>query len=109
MSAIEEKFWQQITAYKLPVPVREHRFHAKRRWRFDFAWPDLMIAVEIEGGTWSRGQSRHTSGKGYEGDCEKYSTAAIDGWCVIRATSSMVTSGKAINLLILAVSNKIIK
>ena len=30
-------------------PQREYRFDDVRKWRFDFAWPSLMFAVEVEG------------------------------------------------------------
>lgn len=52
-----------------------------------------MLAVEVEGGTWSRG--RHVSGAGYAKDCEKYNAAQMAGWIVLRYTSGMVTSGEA--------------
>ena len=64
-----------------------------RDWRFDFAWPDRGLAVEVEGGTWSGG--RHTRGGGFEGDCEKYNAAALLGWKVLRFTGGMVESGLA--------------
>lgn len=86
----------QIRCAKLPAPVPEFRFHRGRQWRFDFAWPDhFRIALEVEGGTWSGG--RHTRGQGYEDDCEKYNTAAIEGWLLIRATTDMVESGVALH------------
>lgn len=65
----------------------------KRRWRFDIAFPAEMLAVEVEGGTWTRG--RHTRGSGYEKDCEKYNTAVLLGWRVLRFTSGQVWSGYA--------------
>lgn len=74
-------------AEDVPAPVREHQFHASRRWRFDFAWPDQQVAVEIEGGTFSRRQGRHNSGIGHHRDCEKYNAAALLGWCVLRYTT----------------------
>lgn len=80
-------------AYGIDPPEREYRFCA-RRWRFDFAWPEKKIAVEIEGGTWSRG--RHVRGKGYEADLEKYNAAAEQGWRVFRYTTKQVESGAAI-------------
>jgi len=61
---------------------KEFRFHHTRRWRFDFAWPEKKVALEIEGGIWSGG--RHTNPKGFISDCEKYNTALADGWRVIR-------------------------
>ena len=69
---------------KLPMPEQEWRFHHERRWRFDFAWPGHKVAVECEGGAWSGG--RHTRGKGFIGDLEKYNAAAADGWTVLRYT-----------------------
>lgn len=73
---------------------REYRYHPKRRWRFDFAWTERMVAVEIEGGTWSGG--RHVRGAGFAKDCEKYNEAARLGWQVYRFTGDMVRSGEAI-------------
>jgi len=62
--------------------VAEHRFHPKRRWRFDVAIPEMMVAIEIEGGVFTGG--RHTRGKGYTRDCEKYNAATVLGWNVLR-------------------------
>lgn len=87
----------QIKAAKLPVPVREFRFHETRKWRFDFAWPEHLISLEIDGATWTGG--RHTRGSGYEADAEKLNEAAVLGWRVFRATRGMVKSGYALRLL----------
>lgn len=84
----------QIRGVGLPRPVEEFRFHAKRRWRFDLAWPDRKLAVEIEGGTWSHG--RHTRGKGFRLDCIKYNEALCLGWRVLRVTTGMVNDGTAL-------------
>ena len=81
-SALEETFALQLRAEKVPPPYREYRFHPTRRWRFDFAWPAQKVAVEIEGGVFSRG--RHTRGSGFVKDCEKYNNAALMGWTVLR-------------------------
>jgi very-short-patch-repair endonuclease len=77
--------------------IREYQFDAARRWRFDFAWPDELVAVEVEGGTWSAG--RHSRGSGFEADCVKYGEAAVRGWLVIRVTTEMVDDGRAVNLV----------
>lgn len=87
----------QIRWTGLPQGVAEYRFDDRRRWRFDIAWPDRRIALEVEGGTWTAG--RHTRGRGYEADLEKYNAAALAGWCVIRVTTGMVEDGRAIALL----------
>lgn len=81
----------------LGEPEREYRFAPPRRWRFDYAWPGLRLALEVEGGTWSRG--RHTRGRGYANDCEKYNAAALAGWRVLRVTTDMVRDGRAFLLL----------
>jgi very-short-patch-repair endonuclease len=78
---------------RIAPPVPEFRFHPVRKWRFDFAWPALRVALEIEGGVYAKG--RHTRGKGFEADIEKYNTAALLGWTVIRATTGQLQAGKA--------------
>lgn len=72
----------------LPDPVREHQFDADRQWRFDFAWPDVKLAVEVEGGIFSSG--RHVRGAGFEADCYKYNRAVMLGWRVLRFTRKMI-------------------
>lgn len=94
MSDLERAFLFHLRAARLPAPVREHRFHPSRRWRFDCAWPELKLAVELEGGTWIHG--RHNRGRGFEADCEKYNAAALAGWRVLRFTAAMVESGAAL-------------
>ena len=64
--------------------VKEYRFHSTRKWRFDYAIPEHKIAIEVEGGVWTGG--RHTSPKGFLGDMEKYNTATVMGWRVLRTT-----------------------
>jgi len=78
---------------------REFKFHATRRWRFDFAWPSVKLAVEVQGGIWLGGRGAHTSAKGRERDCEKSNEAALDGWRVIQVTSTHIKNGTAIQLI----------
>ena len=78
--------WQKFGA---PLePVREYRFHPKRKWRFDLAWPALLVACELEGGTWVKGA--HSRGAHYASDCEKYSEAAALGWRLCRLTTEQL-------------------
>lgn len=81
-SQLEEYFLMLVKAHNLPLPVREHKFHPTRKWRFDFAWPDEMVAVEIEGGIWVGGA--HNRPKHFISDCEKYNNAVILGWRLLR-------------------------
>jgi hypothetical protein len=83
----------QLQLSDLPEPQREFMFHRKRKWRFDLAWPELLIAVEVEGGIWTGG--RHVRGEGYEADCEKYNEAQLAGWMVLRFTPGMIKKGNA--------------
>lgn len=94
LSRHEEAFALQMRALKLDDGmVREYQFAAPRKWRFDFAFPAHMLAVEIEGGIWNEG--RHTRGAGFAADVEKYNAATMAGWRVLRYTAAMVTDGSA--------------
>lgn len=84
----------QCRAAGLPMPDREVVFAPGRRWRFDLAWPDRRLAVEVDGGTWVGG--RHTSGAGFEADCEKLNEALCLGWAVLRVTPRHVDDGRAL-------------
>jgi very-short-patch-repair endonuclease len=96
-SELEATLVLHIRAHGLPEPAREYRFDPPRRWRFDFAYPAQMVAIEVEGGTWTGG--RHTRPAGFENDCEKYNRAALLGWRVLRFTRDMVLDGRARDVL----------
>ena len=68
------------------VAEAEYKFHDTRKFRFDFAFPLYKVAVEIEGGVWSKG--RHTRGSGFIKDMEKYNLATSMGWSILRYTPS---------------------
>lgn len=90
-------FMAQARAVGLSLPTLEHRFAAPRRWRFDLAWPEQRVALEIEGGVWTGG--RHTRPQGFLGDIEKYNAAAELGWRVLRCTPDQVRTGHALALM----------
>ena len=95
----EARLALHIKALRLAEPVREFAFAAPaRKWRFDFAWPDGKLAVEVEGGT-RFGLSRHSRGAGFDKDAEKYNEAAIRGWTVLRFSAAMVLSGEAVRVI----------
>lgn len=81
----------------LPRPDTEVRFHATRKWRWDYAWPAYKVAFERQGSTWSGG--RHTRGKGYRDDREKVAEGQLAGWLVIEATADMIEDGLAFGLV----------
>lgn len=90
--------------FGVPAPVKEYRFDTVRRYRFDYAWPDKMIAVEIEGGVWNRGA--HVRGKHYISDCEKYNLATSFGWQVYRFVPRQLKTGEAQNFISKVMRNK---
>lgn len=98
LSIGEETLAIQCRAYNF-TPEREYRFAEGRKYRFDFAFPESMVAIEVEGGT-QFGMSRHSRGSGFEADCQKYNCATRLGWKVYRYSTAMVERGDAINDLL---------
>ena len=82
--------WRQLGG---PELKREYKFHPRRRWKFDFVDLASRVAIEVEGGTWAGG--RHTTGRGYSADCQKYNQATLLGWVVFRFTSDMLRDDPA--------------
>ncbi|WP_439832625.1 hypothetical protein [Aeromonas caviae] len=76
----------------LPDPATELLFHPKRKWRFDYAWPTRMIAIEVHGGIHSGG--RHTRGRGFVEDRAKMNEATLLGWTVLEVTPEHIKSGQ---------------
>jgi len=99
-SALEQKLLHQIQTMELPTPETEFVFCNDRKWRFDFAWYEIMLSVEVEGGVWTSG--RHTRPKSFTEDIIKYNEAAIMGWTVLRYTSDLINSGFAAKQIALA-------
>jgi very-short-patch-repair endonuclease len=65
-----------------PALVTEHRFHPVRKWRFDYAHVEAKVAVEVEGGIFSRGA--HVRPMGIADDIDKGNAALELGWQVFR-------------------------
>ena len=106
----------QLRAAGIPEPVTEHKFYEgkmwvkvktgkkkgqmvykTRLWRFDYAWPDKMIALECDGGLWVKG--RHVNPLGYLGDLEKLGEAFALGWSVLRVSPQQLENGTAVRWL----------
>ena len=101
-SALQREFVRDLKKSGLPAPVLEYKFMDDRRFRFDLAWPEIKIAIEVDGGQWVKGTTRtgktyshgHQSGAGYEAGRDKDNLAQLAGWIVLRFTTRHVTSKK---------------
>ena len=96
--------WEATLAHRLlrlglPPPTPQYRFALAigRRWAFDFAWPDQLLAVEVEGGRWLDG--RHTRPDGFAADCLKYNCATLFGWRLLRVVPEWIEDGSALVLI----------
>jgi very-short-patch-repair endonuclease len=89
-SSLERQSLQLLKICGLPEPIREFVFHPTRKWRFDFSYPEIKVAIEIEGAIWVQG--RHTRGSGFTKDCEKYNAAVMLGWRILRYSSENIHS-----------------
>jgi len=96
-----DEFLLMCKARKMEAPIKEYKVFPDRRFRIDYCWPDIMLAIELEGGIYphyriitnqSTGKKErilstvggHTSGKGYESNLYKYNRMAVDGWTLLR-------------------------
>ena len=81
------QLWQQRG---LPAAVAEHEFCAGRKWRFDFAFPNHRVAVEVQGGLFTGG--RHTRGLALVKEYEKWRAAAVLGWRILPCIPQQIYS-----------------
>jgi hypothetical protein len=87
-------FVELMTSLKITM---EHKFHKTRRWKFDYAIIEHKIAIEQEGGVYTKG--RHVRPEGYINDMEKYNQASLEGWTLIRRTPSQMKTQETIDLI----------
>jgi hypothetical protein len=124
----EQIFASQCRSYRLPMFETQLRFAKEalgRQWKFDVAFPDFKLAVEIEGlvvrsilvaeldgdfpvrsnglitnvrdvNRMTVATGRHATVQGFREDTEKYNSAAELGWTVIRFLQSDIKPGHAI-------------
>ena len=85
-------------------PVAEHKFDAGRRWRFDFAWPEEKVALEVQGGLLSGG--RHSRGPALLKEHEKLNAAARQGWRIFFTIPQNLCMTETIEMLRAAMSKE---
>lgn len=98
-ASLEGKFYTRWLACGGPELVRQYQFHPKRKWKFDFAsyaMDRAWVAIEIDGGSFSRMRGGHSRGVGQQNDAEKRNCATRLGWSVLVFTTKMSTDTKAI-------------
>lgn len=88
----------------IPRPVTEYRFAPKRKFAFDYAWPSVKVALEKEGGVFTR--QAHGSISGVLRDIEKYNLAASLGWRVLRVIPSNLVKPETFALLTATLSSR---
>ena len=74
---LEREFLRLVRRFKLRKPVRQH---AQGRYRIDFAYPDLMLAVEVDG--WNA----HGTPSALDYDVDRQNQIGLAGWLVLRFT-----------------------
>lgn len=89
-----EELLTHLLAANVPSAKLEHRFHPKRQWRLDLAWPQQRLGVEVHGAVHTQG--RHTRGRGFTNDREKMNEAQLLGWTVLEVTPEQIRNGQAL-------------
>ena len=93
-----------ITGY-----TTEYQFHSKRKWRFDYAFVELKVAVEIDGGQWKAFGGRHSR----DSDRHKHNAAIVLGWRVLKFSPEMLKKDPLGCMIILCdslcIKNKLIE
>lgn len=93
--------------------LKEYQFDSKRKWRFDYFIPEINTGIEVEGGTfkktWYKDKrtgllkshigGRHNTGKGFLNDCEKYNSAIIMGYKVLRFSPEKLMTVKTLQII----------
>ena len=82
------RLWDEL--YPELTYVREYsKVIPMRKFRFDFAWVDSLVVVEINGQIWHKGG--HSSGSGLSRDYEKLNLAQANNWSFFVLSKTMIT------------------
>ena len=91
-SDIEALFSQQLAMTALPAPKRNYLYLRGSRHELDFAWPDLMLGVEIQG-------MAHRIKDKFKTDIKKRAQGLLQGWRVLEVGGAEVRDGTAMEWL----------
>lgn len=100
---LPEPIWKGSTdgEFKVVKRVQKPRKDGKQkhvpdRWRFDFAWPQHGLIVEIDGGIFRPGGGAHSHPVDIRRNMTKRNDAAFAGFTVLAYTPEQVRSGECI-------------
>lgn len=94
---LEDQFAAQIVTHGLPEPVREFQFaDTPVAWRWDFAFVQYRLLVEINGGIYQDPPTGHRSISGLLRDYAKLNAATQRHWWSMSFDNKAVESGEAI-------------
>ena len=96
-SDLEDTLAFQLDALGLTGYVREYQAIKGRKFRFDFAWTERKLLVEVNGGTYAKGA--HSTGRGIARDYEKANLAVLQGWRVLSFDGKAVKDGTAVEVI----------
>lgn len=91
-SDLETQFELLVAAHGLPAPVAQHPVVAPdgRRLRIDYAYPDVLVGVELLGARF------HATPERWSADIERLGVLAALGWHVLTFTYEQVTQRPAL-------------
>ncbi len=93
VSKLERRFSQQLADNPdLPAHQRNYFFLPNRDLELDYAWPQVKVAVEVQG------MAHRIKGK-FKRDMEKRALALLAGWRVLEVGGDQVRSGQALEWL----------
>ena len=92
----EEAFGFWCRALRLPSPQRNYRFHPKRRFEIDYAWPEYRIGIEIQGGIFIPAGGAHSRPMNIIRDMTKHNLLLDAGWRVWHYTPKEAIDGIAV-------------
>lgn len=90
---LEEILAKDLEDHIGQAPVREYRFCKQRKFRFDLAYRDQKIAIEVDGRS-------HGQPKRMRSDAAKFNLSTMMGWKVLRYPASVVKVKKRRGLIV---------
>jgi hypothetical protein len=89
LPAPEEQF-TEVQPWLEHLEYRKQTESARcRKWIADYAWPEVKVLVDVQGGVWHK--SGHSSPKGLLRDYARAITAAAGGWLFIPVAGEQLT------------------